>query len=182
MPIFKSYRLRIGGFLSSLKNRNSLKTFFLLSIAMSTFLFAYTKIPRRIDPEEGLSAFSADSLIKHVKVLASDEFEGRKPFTPAETKTINYLRDQFKALGLQPANGKSFFQEVPMVSITTTASPLMSVDAKGGSFTLKGFDDYVIWTDKTDQKINVENAEVIFAGYGVVAPEYNWNDYKGLDV
>ncbi|CAA9527986.1 MAG: Peptidase M28 [uncultured Segetibacter sp.] len=146
------------------------------------FLFAFTAQPKKIDPDEGLAAFSADSLAKHIAVLASDEFEGRKPFTRAEIKTINYLRNQFKALALEPGNGRSYFQEVPMVNIATAASPEMRVNTPDSSFTLKGFDDYVLWTDKTDKKINVDNAEVIFAGYGVVAPEYKWNDYEGLDV
>ncbi len=153
----------------------------LTSSAILTFLAAFTQ-NTQINSDEGLAAFSADSLAKHIRVLSSDEFEGRKPFTRAETKTINYLRAQFKALGLQPGNGKSYFQEVPMVNIMTTASPEMTVNTPKRSYVLNGFDDYVIWTDKTNEKINVDNAEVIFAGYGVVAPEYNWNDYKGIDV
>jgi Zn-dependent M28 family amino/carboxypeptidase len=136
----------------------------------------------RQEPTEGLSAFSADSLAKHIAVLSSDAFEGRKPFTRAETKTINYLRDRFKDLGLQPGNGSSYFQEVPMVNIATTASSTMKVSSGKENFNLRGFDDYVIWTDKTDKKISVTNAELVFAGYGVVAPEYNWNDYARLDV
>ncbi|HEX8676715.1 MAG TPA: M28 family peptidase, partial [Segetibacter sp.] len=171
--------LRIEKFSSLIKNKF---VKILSAVAVSTFLFAFAAHPKKIDPDEGLAAFSAGNLAKHITVLASDEFEGRKPFTRAETKTINYLRDQFKALGLQPGNGQSYFQEVPMVSITTTASPEMTVNTPKGAFKLKGFDDYVLWTDKTDEKINVDNAEVIFAGYGVVAPEYKWNDYEGIDV
>ncbi|GEO08581.1 hypothetical protein SAE01_10770 [Segetibacter aerophilus] len=137
---------------------------------------------QKINSNEGLSTFKTDSIIKHIKVLASDEFEGRKPFTKSETKTINYLRDQFKRLGLEPGNGSSYFQDVPMVNIATKASPEMQVSSSNSNFTLKGFVDYVIWTDKADPKISLENSELVFAGYGVVAPEYNWNDYAGLDV
>lgn len=138
-------------------------------------------------PEEndGLAAFSADSLGRQIAVLSSDEFTGRKPFTEGETKTINYLKEQFIAAGLEPGNGDSYFQEVPMVRISTTTSPLMQVTAPasaGGSFSLKGFDDYVIWTDRTDSILSWKDDELVFAGYGVVAPEYNWNDYAGLDV
>jgi Zn-dependent M28 family amino/carboxypeptidase len=115
-------------------------------------------------------------------VLASDSFLGRKPFTESETKTINYLKDQFAALGLEPGNGSSYFQDVPMVNIATVAAPTMHVQSPKGNFTLKGLDDYVIWTDKTDSTITLNNNDVVFAGYGVVAPEYNWNDYAGLDV
>lgn len=181
MPKSTSYYLTSNQFFSLFKNKNYLKILSAASIGISIFLFAF-KIAKTIDPDEDLAAFSVDSLAKHIAVLASDEFEGRKPFTRAETKTINYLRDQFKALGLEPGNGKSYFQEVPMVNIATMASPEMMVNTPNGSFKLKGYDDYVLWTDKTDEKINVDNAEVIFAGYGIVAPEYKWNDYEGLDV
>lgn len=134
------------------------------------------------DPQDGLSAFSADSLGMHIAKLSSDEFTGRKPFSEGETKTINYLKDQFAAVGLEPGNGDSYFQEVPMVRITTQAASGMQVESPKGKFELNGFDDYVIWTDKTDTAISLNNAELVFAGYGVVAPEYNWNDYEGLDV
>jgi len=132
--------------------------------------------------EDGLNSFSAERLRQDISVLAADSLTGRKPFTPGETKTINYIRRQFMVAGLEPGNGNSFFQEVPMVSILATAAPSMKVKSPKGEFTLKAFDDYIIWTDKTDKVINLDNAQLVFAGYGVVAPEYNWNDYEGLDV
>ena len=132
--------------------------------------------------EDGLAAFSADSLGKHIAELSGDDFEGRKPFTAGEAKTIQYLKDKFIAVGLEPGNGESYFQEVPMVNITTHAAPVMQVQSANGNFTLKGPEDYVIWTNKTDSTVSFHNNELVFAGYGVVAPEYNWNDYKGLDV
>jgi len=131
---------------------------------------------------DGLSAFSKDSLAKHIQALSSDEFQGRKPFSIGETKTIDYLTEQFKIAGLEPGNGDTYLQDVPMVMITTNAAPTMEVQSAKEKFTLKGFDDYVIWTDKTDSAIALNNDELVFAGYGVVAPEYNWNDYAGLDV
>ena len=132
--------------------------------------------------EDGLAAFSADSLKQHISVLSSDLFEGRKPLTSGETKTIDYLQQQFLAAGLEPGNGNSFLQEVPMVNILATAAPDMKVQSPKGNFTLKAYDDYVIWTDKTTEVIRLDNSELVFAGYGVVAPEYNWNDYEGMDV
>ena len=143
---------------------------------------AFTRHIRVVDPNDGLSTFSKDTLAKHIRVLASDEFEGRKPFTRAETKTVNYLQQQFAALGLEPGNGKSYFQDVPMVNIAATAAPELKVESPKGSFILKGYDDYVLWADKDDGNITVSKSELVFAGYGVVAPEYNWNDYAGLDV
>lgn len=134
------------------------------------------------DSADGLSVFNKDSLAAHIKTLSSDEFQGRKPFTIGETRTIDYLSEQFKMAGLEPGNGNSYLQDVPMVMITTKAAASMEVQGIKEKFSLKGFDDYVIWTDKTDSFISLNNDEVVFAGYGVVAPEYNWNDYAGLDV
>ena len=131
---------------------------------------------------DGLSAFSADSLKQHIAMLASDSFMGRKPFTEGEKRTIQYLQEQFAAAGLEPGNGNSFLQDVPMVNILATAAPQMQVQSKKGNFTLKAFDDYIIWTDKTDTSIRLDKTQLVFAGYGVVAPEYKWNDYEGIDV
>jgi Zn-dependent M28 family amino/carboxypeptidase len=115
-------------------------------------------------------------------LAALDSLLGRKPFTEGETKTIAYLETQFKQAGLEPGNGTSYLQEVPMVNIQTYADPQMRVSSPKGSFNLKGFDDYVIWTDRITDKASLNNDELVFAGYGVVAPEHNWNDYEGLDV
>ncbi len=153
----------------------------LASIAMLNACNQDTKNTSAVD-EDGLAAFSADSMRLHVAQLADDSLMGRKPFTAGETKTVAYLQKQFKQAGLEPGNGDSYLQEVPMVNIQTNADPSMNVTAPKGNFTLKGFDDYVIWTDKIADKVSLNNDEVVFAGYGVVAPEHNWNDYAGLDV
>ena len=127
--------------------------------------------------EDGVASFNADSLKKDIAVLASDSFMGRKPFTEGETRTIDYLQKQFASIGLEPGNGDSYVQAVPMVNIQATAAPEMQVKSAKGNFTLKAYDDYIMWTDKTDSVIKLNNNELVFAGYGVVAPEYNWNDY-----
>jgi Zn-dependent M28 family amino/carboxypeptidase len=155
---------------------------YLASLCLLALLSGCSTSDRPSDTDDGLATFSADSLKKHVAVLASDDFLGRMPFTEGETKTIAYLQQQFQALGLEPGNGDSYLQEVPMVNIQATAAPAMQVVAQQGSFSLKAFDDYVIWTDRTEASQRLDNSELVFAGYGVVAPEYNWNDYEGLDV
>lgn len=132
--------------------------------------------------EDGLNAISLEGLEEHVKVLASDDFEGRKPFTGGETKTVEYLESQFRKIGLEPGNGDSYLQEVPMVQITPTVDSIMRVDAGRANFALRGFHDYVISSARTDSAITWTNEPLVFAGFGVVAPEYNWNDYEGLDV
>jgi Zn-dependent M28 family amino/carboxypeptidase len=153
-----------------------------LAFSALIFLAACNQSKPKFSEEDGLAAFSADSLKLHVAELSHDSLQGRKPFTIGETKTIAYLQKQFKAAGLEPGNGDSFIQEVPMVNIQTTAAAEMQVSSSKESFILKGFEDYVIWTDKITDKVSFDNDEVVFAGYGVVAPEYNWNDYAGLDV
>ena len=155
---------------------------FLMAIFFVLLFASCNQDETQIDENDGLAAFSADSLGKHIAQLSGDDFTGRKPFSEGETKTINYLKEQFVAVGLEPGNASSYFQEVPMVRVTTNAAPVMQVTSGKENFTLKGFDDYVIWTDKTDSAVSLNNNEMVFAGYGVVAPEYNWNDYEGLDV
>lgn len=132
--------------------------------------------------EDGFSAFSADTLAKDIRTLSSDAFMGRKPFTEGEQHALRFLQQRFAEAGLEPGNGGSYLQDVPMVNIATEADPFMQVTTPKGMLQLKGFDDYVIWTEKDDPLIRLNKDELVFAGYGVVAPERGWNDYAGLDV
>ena len=118
---------------------------------------------------------------KHMERLASDDFLGRKPFTAGEVITVNYLKDEFKKLGLLPGNGDSYFQDVPMVEITGAPSEHMVISGTQGSFNLDYLKDFVATTNKPVTDIGLENSELVFAGYGIVAPEYGWNDYEGID-
>lgn len=129
-----------------------------------------------------IGAINANSLAQHIKVLASDAFEGRKPFTRGEDSTIQYLADQFRQLGLQPGNGDSYFQEVPMVSISSRPADHLVMEGAGGAVTLSYLDDFVAATRRVQEQVSISHSELVFAGYGIVAPEYGWNDYKGLDV
>ncbi|PUZ25474.1 peptidase M28 [Chitinophaga parva] len=123
-----------------------------------------------------------DAFVKQLSVLASDSFQGRKPFTPGEDLTIHYLEDQFKALGLKPGNGNSYFQEVPMVEVNTKPDGPLVIKGAKGSVSLKYLDDYVATTRRIDTTVSADNSGIVFAGFGIVAPEYKWNDYEGLDV
>jgi hypothetical protein len=129
-----------------------------------------------------LNSFDARRMGKHVEQLASDSFLGRKPFTVGEWRTIHYLQEQFRSDGLEPGNDSSYFQKVPMVSIMSMASPQMLFEAKNGNFHLKGPDDYVLWSNITNPIVSLDKDEIVFAGYGIVAPEYHWNDYANIDV
>jgi Zn-dependent M28 family amino/carboxypeptidase len=129
-----------------------------------------------------IKAINAGSFAQHIKILASDAFEGRKPFTRGEDSTIQYLAAQFKQLGLQPGNGNSYFQEVPMVSIGSKPAGNLVIKGSNGEVTLSYLEDFVAATRRVQEQVSIRNSELVFAGYGIIAPEYNWNDYKGLDV
>lgn len=159
-----------------------MKKIFIISL-ISFGLYNCQPSEPKFDPQDGLASFTEAGMEAHLKTLSSDEFMGRMPFTEGETKTIAYLQDEIKKLGLEPGNGESYLQEVPMVRITTETSQTLTVKAPKSEFVLKGLDDYVIWTQNPEQEeIKLENEEVVFAGFGIVAPEKNWNDYAGLDV
>ncbi|MFC5411381.1 M28 family metallopeptidase [Larkinella bovis] len=119
---------------------------------------------------------------RHIQVLASDAFEGRKPGTAGEEKTVQYLKTAFQKAGLQPGNGKSYFQEVPMVTIASKPAGPLVLKGKTGTVSLKNLDDFVATTPHVQKQVKVTDAELVFVGYGIVAPEYHWNDYAGLDV
>ena len=123
-----------------------------------------------------------NQVMAHTKTLSSDEFEGRAPGTKGEELTVAYLIDQFKKIGLKPGNTDgTFVQRVPLVGITPNPAPL--VFTKGSrTLTLKWKDDVVAWTKHVADVASIDMSDVVFVGYGVVAPEFNWDDYKGLDV
>ncbi|NII83579.1 MULTISPECIES: M28 family metallopeptidase [unclassified Pedobacter] len=129
-----------------------------------------------------VKAINDSSLTQYLSVIAADSLEGRKPFTNGETKTINYLKTQFEKLGLQPGNGDSFFQEVPMVEIKSVPEDKMVLKGKTASLTLNYLTDFVAGTRRVQDEVSMSNSPLVFAGYGIVAPEYGWNDYANLDV
>src|SRR5262245_59668450 len=122
------------------------------------------------------------AVLAHTKVLSSDEFEGRAPGTKGEDLTVNYLVDEFKKIGLKPGNTDgTYIQKVPLVGITPTPAPLVLSKGKD-QLTLKWKDDVVAWTKHVADVASLDKSDLVFVGYGVVAPEYNWDDYKGVDV
>jgi Zn-dependent M28 family amino/carboxypeptidase len=132
----------------------------------------------------GLAAapdLSAQRILAHTKVLSSDEFEGRAPGTAGEEKTIAYLVDQFRRLGLEPGNPDgSYLQSVPLVGITS--HPRLSFALPGGRWQLTPNVDYVGPTSRITPRVEVAHSDVVFVGYGIVAPEFGWDDFKGVDV
>ncbi|HEY4555954.1 MAG TPA: M28 family metallopeptidase, partial [Lysobacter sp.] len=118
----------------------------------------------------------------HVKTLASDEFEGRAPGSAGEEKTVEYLKAQFERLGLQPGNGDSYFQTVPMVETTADPATTLRLNVNGKPRELAFGTDMVIGTRTGQPTVSIDGSDLVFVGYGVNAPEQKWNDYAGVDV
>ena len=126
---------------------------------------------------------SAEDFAAHIKVIASDEFGGRKPGSDGETKTVQYLRGQFQRLGLEPGNGDSYFQTVPMVETRAdTATSKMTIKLGDQSMPLSFGEQMVLSTRTGKTTVKVSDSALVFVGYGVNAPESGWNDYAGVDV
>ena len=130
------------------------------------------------DVANAYQSINSQQLAEHIKVLASDEFGGRAPSSKGEELTLAYLTDQFKALGFQPGNGDSFLQEVPLVSLEADSNMVLTIGGKDYQYKK----DMVMGSSRISAKQSIKNSELVFVGYGVNAPEYNWNDYEGLDV
>ncbi|HEY7396372.1 MAG TPA: peptidase M28, partial [Gemmatimonadaceae bacterium] len=127
------------------------------------------------------NAITADGLLQHIKDLAADSMEGRAPGTPGEEKTVAYLQTQFKALGLKPGNPDgSYIQDADLVGYT--AHPTTSWVSGGKKISFKYPDDFIANSRHARPETKVDNSDVVFVGYGIVAPEYGWDDYKGVDV
>src|SRR5215472_9998153 len=133
----------------------------------------------RLQP--ALEAITPDGLLAHIKVLASDEFEGRAPGSKGEELSVKYITDQFKKIGLRPGNPDgTYTQEVPLAGMKS--EPRMSFVIANKTMDLKYPDDFVASSARLQPEIKVEKSDLVFVGYGVVAPEYGWDDYKNIDV
>jgi len=169
--------------------RLSFCIFLLAGLAAGCSSEPKTAAPPRMAPSTSqhaaigqLPQVDIDAMRVHTKVLSSDEYEGRAPGTKGEELTIAYLSDQFRKAGLKPGNTDgSYTQKVPLVGITPAPAPLTFRRGEQ-TLTLKWKDDVVAWSKHVAPSASIENSDVVFVGYGVVAPEFNWDDYKGLDV
>jgi len=132
--------------------------------------------------KEAEAQMSEARMKDYIKVLASDDFQGRKPFSPGETKTIKYISDVYSEIGLSSETEGSYLQDVPLVEVTVGVDDPMNLNTDGKDKTIRYKDDFVVFSRRLEDKIEVKDSELVFAGYGIVAPEYGWNDYKDLDV
>jgi Zn-dependent M28 family amino/carboxypeptidase len=140
---------------------------------------ASTSLPAEL--KSSFEAITTNGILEHTKVLSGDEYEGRGPGTKGEELTVKYLTEQFQKLGLKPGNPDgTYVQKVPLVGFT--AQPTASFTAGAKTINLEFPKDYVAVSRRFVPESKVENSDIVFVGYGVVAPEYGWDDYKGVDV
>ena len=156
-----------------------LLSLFLLSSAM--VISCSPESSEEVETGSDIAGIEA-TLHKHIAVLASDEFEGRAPATPGEEKTINYLQSEFEALGIGPGNGDSYFQSVSVTEITTASDAVLTFSGSNYSTELEYATEMIVGSQQQISTTSIVDSELVFVGYGVVAPERNWNDYAGIDV
>ena len=150
-----------------------------LFFSAAASLLGNDELRERLQP--ALEAITPDGLLAHIKVLASDEFEGRAPGSKGEELSVKYITDQFKKIGLTPGNPDgTYTQQVPLAGIQS--EPRMSFVVGDKTMDLKYQDDFVASSARLQPEIKIEKSDVVFVGYGVVAPEYGWDDYKNVDV
>ena len=125
----------------------------------------------------------AQAVLDHIKVLSADDFEGRAPGSAGEEKTVEYLTTEFKEIGLAPGNTDgTYVQNVPLVGITPTPTQTLTIEKAGQRRTFEWSKDYVAFTKHVADTAGIKNSDLVFVGYGVTAPEYNWDDFKDVDV
>lgn len=137
-----------------------------------------------VTEQSGWERINSVRILENIQVLSSDEYEGRAPASKGETLTTTYIEEQFKKVGLKPGNPDgTYFQNVPMVGIKADSSAelVLTNTTNGKRETLKFADDFVAWTNRVQPMISID-ADMVFVGYGIVAPEYHWDDFKGVDV
>jgi Zn-dependent M28 family amino/carboxypeptidase len=118
-----------------------------------------------------------------VRTLASDEFDGRRPGTAGEDKTVAFITAQFRRAGLKPASGETYVQAVPLVEIRTGAEATLALEGGRGALVPLGYgSDMVVFSPRAEPAAVLARSDLLFVGYGIVAPEYHWNDYAGADV
>jgi Zn-dependent M28 family amino/carboxypeptidase len=134
-------------------------------------------------PRAELPRIDAAAVLEHTKVLASDAFEGRGPGTKGETLTVDYLTKQLQQIGLAPGNPDgTWVQKVPLVGTTVQGRPALRFRKGSAERSLAWHDDHVAWTKRVSDRVSLDASSVVFVGYGVKAPEFQWDDYKGVDL
>ena len=137
---------------------------------------------RAADNDE-IQKIDSVELLQRVATLSSDEFGGRAPMSEGERLTLSYLEKQFREMGLKPMFGDSYRQPVPLVSIEADPAMALSIsDPEGQLHSYAYGSEVMLGSPQVSEENGLVNSELVWVGYGIVAPEYNWNDYAGVDV
>jgi Zn-dependent M28 family amino/carboxypeptidase len=134
----------------------------------------------RVDKSTDVITYS--NIEKHIRELSDDKYMGRMPMTSSEPAVIAYISGQMKEIGLEGANNGSYFQQVPVLKVTSRISPVLRFTTPSGLLEFHKLTDYVSFTRKMKEEVSLDNCDVVFAGFGINAPEYHRNDFAGLDV
>ena len=132
--------------------------------------------------EKASATITAEELREYTRILGADSMMGRKPFTPGEKITVNYLAGELGRIGFSPAFGNSWFQEVPLVEITTKVKGPVVITAAGSKMEMTVPDDIAIESPSMKEYVELVDIPMVFCGFGIVAPEYGWNDFSAVDV
>jgi len=152
----------------------------LICLPICSSFGAAKALPAASGPE--FASITSQTLMEEIRTLSSDEFEGRAPGSHGEDLTIHYIADQFKKAGVEPGNSDgTYFQKVPLVGIAADHGAELNFTNDGRKTTLRFGDDFVAWTERVTETSTID-ADMVFVGYGVVAPEFKWDDYKDVDV
>src|SRR5437867_10145936 len=155
--------------------RTALLTFLLASLTLPESAAQQTTITLPRKARSALATVEAGRIRAHLKFLASDLLEGRGTGQRGGEIAAAYIATEFELMGLEPgAADGGYFQKVPLVGITTEAGTSLKIASPKGSVPLKYLDDYVAWS-RTEEKITDQRSELIFVGYGIVAPEFGWD-------
>lgn len=133
------------------------------------------------DAETARNTATAENLRRHTEALSHDSCQGRKPFSEGAARAVEYIAGQMKEIGLEPCADGSYLQQVGIRSATVRCTGPMVINTPKGRISLEWLEDYVAFSARDEAKIDIRDAELVFAGYGIVAPEYGKNDYRGIE-
>lgn len=131
--------------------------------------------------EKAANAIDTNKMGVDIAVLSSDSLLGRSPFGIAEERTVGYLVKRMNEIGLEPAFGNSFFQNVPLVELITHIPEKLTISTPKKNISLEVGFDFTVWSHVLQSEVKIDNSNLVFAGYGINAKEWNWNDFEGFD-
>ena len=135
-----------------------------------------------VKSKSGEDAIQYKNIEKHIAELSSDKYLGRMPMSSTEQITVDYIAGQMKEIGLEPANKESYFQEVPLLAVSSTIANTLDFETPKGILKLDKMVDYVTFSRKMEDEQSLDQSELVFAGFGITAPEFGRDDFQGMDL